>query len=68
MTGNDTNTKGTTMNATITTSHFRFYVTVNGKNVATFRFLKDAVNAYPDAVLDIPEAMRKAFEISQSNG
>jgi len=47
--------------ARITTSHFRFYVAVDGKNVATFRFLKDAIAAYPDAVLDIPESVRKCL-------
>jgi hypothetical protein len=51
----------------ITTANFRFYVEIDGKNVATFRFLKDAVRAYPDAVLDVPETVRKAFEISQHN-
>jgi hypothetical protein len=64
MNGNDNNTKGTTMTK-ITTANFRFYVAIDGENVATFRFLKDAVRAYPDAVLDVPETVRKAFEISQ---
>jgi len=47
--------------ARITTSHFRFYVTVDGENVATFRFLKDAIAAYPDAALDVPESVRKCL-------
>jgi hypothetical protein len=46
---------------TITTSHYRFYVTVDGETVATFRFLKDAIAAYPDAVLDVPESVRKCL-------
>ena len=47
--------------ARITTSHYRFYVTLDGENVATFRFLKDAIAAYPGAVLDVPESVRKCL-------
>lgn len=64
MTGNDTNTKGTTMDATheITTANFRFYVRDlhTGESVGFFKSLAEAVKAYPAASLNVPERIKKA--------
>lgn len=50
----------------ITTSHFRFYVQElkGGSNVAFFKTLSEAVKAFPNATINVPEAMKKAAGIN----